>query len=737
MMGMEFSPIVAAFPISFGATGMLAGLGLASLPIIIHLLHRRRFKEIDWAAMEWLLEAMRKKARLLQFEQWLLLAVRTLLVIAVVLAMAKPVQTAVMSLGAAAFGDKPVTHTILVFDNSMSMQYSLAGQSRWERAKKLGQKLLEEGSRGDLVSLIALQTPTQVVVRQPSNNLVEVGREIDAIRPHHGAGPVEAALDAVSGMLEQSRATRKRVVFLTDMQRSAWNSATEQAEFSKRLQKLVGPGREFLILDVGAAASSNSAVIAMEQMQPLAVIRQPTMFRATLAHYSDRPREDVLVEFVVNGQVEATQRVLLPAGGEQKAIVFAHTFRDAGDKAVEVRMAEDTLKIDDRRSLAVKVRDVVKVLAIDGQPSGEPFRSETDYLSVALEPDDSGPFRVAVRPESDLLEAKLDEWDVVALCNVASFTAQEVAVLRDYTKRGGSIAFFLGSQVNLDAYNQMLFEEGAGLLPVKLLELVGDPSNPEKAFTLDQLGYKHPLVASFADNTNAGLLTARIQRYVKVQAPKNSDGTVRPIQTALAYQGGDPAIIFSPIERGLAAVVTTSADLDWNRWAISPSYLPIMQTLVRQLAAAKLTRPPGIVGEAAVVPLPKQGFDVPTTMIGPDGAQSALRVEDQGGVSVVTTPSVDIAGVYDLNFGSPINVLQKIAFNPPPVESNLASYSADEFKSLYPGWNVEIRRDWEGETAPSADQLSSESSLHRPFLWLALALAFFETALAWRCGHHA
>jgi hypothetical protein len=187
----------------------------------------------------------------------------------------------------------------------------------------------------------------------------------------------------------------------------------------------------------------------------------------------------------------------------------------------------------------------------------------------------------------------------------------------------------------------------------------------------------------------------------------------------------------------MTAVVTTSADLDWNRWAISPSYLPIMQTLIRQLAASKLSRTPSIVGEAVVVPLPKPAFDVPTTMVGPDGVQSALRVEDQGGVSVVTTPNVDLAGVYELKFGAPIDSSQKIAFNSPVSESNLASYSAAEFKALFPGWNVDVRRDWEGETAPSADQLSSENSLHRPLLWLALALAFVETALAWRCGHHA
>lgn len=735
MMSGTTAPLLA---VTFGVPAMLSGLALAGIPILIHFLHRRRFKEIDWAAMEWLLEAIRKKARLLQFEQWLLLLVRTLLVIAVVLAMAKPVQTAVSSLVGSAFGDKPVTHTILVFDNSMSMQYTLAGQARWERAKKLAHRILDEGNPGDLASLLAMQTPPQAIVRQPSINLAEVGREIDAIRPHHGAGGLESALDALTGMLEQSRAARKRVVFLTDMQRTVWQSAAEPAEFAKKVQKLVGPGREFLILDVGDAGSPNSAVLNIEQLAPIAVVRQPTLYRAAVAHFGDKPRSDVLVEFVVDNQVEATQRITLPPGGEQKSVVFSHTFRDAGEKAVAVRLAEDSLKPDDRRSLAVKVRDVVNVLLIDGQPSGEPFRSETDYLSVALSPDDAGPYRIAVRPESDLLEAKLDDWDVVAVCNVASFTAQEVQVLREYLKRGGAIAFFLGSQVNLEAYNQTLFEGGAGILPVRLLDAVGDPTNRDKHFSFDQLGYKHPVVEAFAQQENAGLLTAQVHRYIKFEAAKNADGTKRPLDVALAFQStGDPAVAFSPVERGMVCVIATSADLDWNRWAIKPSYLPVMQNIVRQLATSKLNRAPSVVGDIAVVPLPKPAFDVPATMSAPDGVQTTLRVEDHGGVSAASTPIVDQAGVYEVKFGAPIDAVQKVAFNTPISESNLASFTPDELKTQFPGWNVDVKRDWEGETAPSTDQLSAENSVHRPFLWLALMLAFAETALAWRCGHHA
>src|SRR5687768_16210926 len=68
----------------------VAGLALASIPIVIHLLNRRRFKTVQWAAMDFLLRAMKKNRRRLKFEQWLLLATRCALLALLGLALARP-----------------------------------------------------------------------------------------------------------------------------------------------------------------------------------------------------------------------------------------------------------------------------------------------------------------------------------------------------------------------------------------------------------------------------------------------------------------------------------------------------------------------------------------------------------------------------------------------------------------------------------------------------------------------
>src|SRR5436305_7618973 len=62
--------------------------GAASLPVAIHLLNRRRYRVVEWAAMRFLLAARRQNVRRLRLEQLVLLAVRTLLVVLLVAAMA-------------------------------------------------------------------------------------------------------------------------------------------------------------------------------------------------------------------------------------------------------------------------------------------------------------------------------------------------------------------------------------------------------------------------------------------------------------------------------------------------------------------------------------------------------------------------------------------------------------------------------------------------------------------------
>ena len=78
------------FAFGFTNPAMLGWLAAAAVPVVIHLWSRRRYREVPWAAMSYLLAAFKKRRRRLLLEQWILLAMRVAVIALVVLAVAEP-----------------------------------------------------------------------------------------------------------------------------------------------------------------------------------------------------------------------------------------------------------------------------------------------------------------------------------------------------------------------------------------------------------------------------------------------------------------------------------------------------------------------------------------------------------------------------------------------------------------------------------------------------------------------
>src|ERR1043166_2173900 len=100
---------------------LLGGLVLASVPIIIHLLNRRRFTLVEWAPMKYLKLTIKTNRRRLRIEQLILLIIRTLIVTLLIFAIARPVLS--RTGGGAWLGEKGRPSRIIVIDDSLSMGY--------------------------------------------------------------------------------------------------------------------------------------------------------------------------------------------------------------------------------------------------------------------------------------------------------------------------------------------------------------------------------------------------------------------------------------------------------------------------------------------------------------------------------------------------------------------------------------------------------------------------------------
>src|SRR5437870_4040544 len=94
-----------------------AGAAAASGPVIIHLLNRRRFRILDWAAMDFLLQSQRKNRRRVKIEELILLALRVLAILLMGAALARPLLSRAGLLDVIG---KTGTDIVAVLDDSFS-----------------------------------------------------------------------------------------------------------------------------------------------------------------------------------------------------------------------------------------------------------------------------------------------------------------------------------------------------------------------------------------------------------------------------------------------------------------------------------------------------------------------------------------------------------------------------------------------------------------------------------------
>ena len=194
--------------IAFLHPWMLLGLVAAGVPLLLHLRQHREPPTVAFPAVRYLLDATRQHEKRLRLRHWLLLLLRTLLVLAVVLAAAGP-SAPVRGLAA-----HPPTALAVVFDNSLSSGVVAGGTSRLEALKRATRDILVRATPSDALWLI----DADEIPRRGSPE--QLRALIDTL------GPVARRLDlgvALGVAAEVVRGDERpgAVVIVTDLQASA------------------------------------------------------------------------------------------------------------------------------------------------------------------------------------------------------------------------------------------------------------------------------------------------------------------------------------------------------------------------------------------------------------------------------------------------------------------------------------------------------------------------------------
>ncbi|HTE07022.1 MAG TPA: BatA domain-containing protein, partial [Planctomycetota bacterium] len=624
--------------IAFGSAAMLAGAALVGVPILIHLLNRRRFVIVPFAAMRFLQAAFARRRRRLRMESLLLLLLRCLIVLLAALAMALPFVPDDSPLALVSGGRREL---VCIVDRSGSMGRQVApGTSADDRVLESLRRRLGKLSdaRGDAVTLLSMGSGPALLAPIGAPPSVALAALDNPLPPPGGVADLVAAARLLKDRVRPERPGRLDVLVLTDLQRLTWLGAGQALGglFAGVFEQ--GGGTLRIVPAVAEEQQPvNLGVQSLVTESPLMRAREPITFTATVHNWSQTSRATVEGSFLLDGVQVDRQRLELAPQGDASASVRRRI--DApGAHHMVFSLDTDDLPFDDSRAFAFDVRDTLTVLLVDGSPGGsDELSSGTGYLRLALDPGDEEHAPARFEPvvfDTGRFEesaAELPHADAIVLANVGGLSAAAAAALAQAVSSGTPLLYFLGDNVLPALYEERLAP--LGLLPVRLPDVPvrGDPGGRggEDYVTLALPEPPPAALALFADPRLSVLLQVPVFAWREMEALPDSH-----VLASFADATGrtTPAIVEGRLQRGRILVVGTSADA---RWSLLPRNPALWVPLVHELLTALVAADPG----AANVPVGQ----TPTLVV--DGFPLAAQLTDpSGAVTLLERPASERLG---------------------------------------------------------------------------------------------
>lgn len=582
----------------------IAGVAAAAAPIVIHLFNKARYREVEWGAMDFLLEAAKRSRSLLRFRDLWLLVLRTAAVVLFGLAVARPF----LRIGVGATAGRGPIHAILVVDNSLSMgRERLGGRTLLDDANDRAKDALAKLPAGSRASVIPLCGPAGSYSLEPFRTQEDAVEAIDAIRLIDRAGTVAQSVDLATQAAERvPELADKRIVFIGDQQITAWPSDPKSL-----LASTDGPsGRPPLDMQAVAVAvpePDNTWVDSFAVVDGVADVELPATLTAVVRHEGREPRRHVQVSLLIDGAEVATDSIDLEPG-QSREVTFSHLFdaapepgRPAWSTAMVV-LPNDAIPEDDRRCLVVPVVSALPVVFVDqyGAADEDPRRGrlgETRSVRRLLAPvttrDASQKQLVRVRHVTiDTLDEETLQGAGLAVVAGVRNPAAAVPLLRAFVESGGQLVIAAGGDFDPAEWTAAAWADGAGILPAPLEGTSG--RLPDERGTLEprRLAWNsmrdEPLfrVPDVPAEELADLYGGPLFFKTVVTDMAAADPALKP-RVLAAFDDGTPFLVTRRIGQGSVAWLASGLTGSWNTLAKTNAML-LCDRLLRGMLADTL-----------------------------------------------------------------------------------------------------------------------------------------------------
>jgi len=666
---------------TFLNAALIAGMAAVAIPVIIHLFHRSKFKIVPWGAMHLLEAVLRKNTKRLRLEQLILLLIRCSIPVALALCMARPVITGLDTL----LRDKKMS-TVLIIDNSYSMEAGGPANSNFHQAKEAARQIIDNLVPGSDVAIIQMAGGASTLLDDPTFDLDRVRGELGKMRAGYGAASVPDAINVARAVQPRLNHLNREVIVLSDFQKVTWSDqglpVAERARLAGQLAEGKTPPR-LTFFHVGKEVTENISVEELKPSREILGVGQQLRVNATLLNHGESEFRDVRVIFKVDGKERAVTQASL--GARQKSqVLFTHTFDTSGSHVIEVIAEGDPLVADNQMMKSIPVWDRLPVLLVSGDMNPEPLMGETDFVEIALRPFGNAKVEMADLVTTRTIDAReldqkmLAESRVVVLANVSQLNDVQLKALENFVREGGGVLVFPGNRINSAWYNTTLMAGGKGLLPLPVTSLSGSTNSGTRATIVSQ-HYEHPALEMFNDPRNGNLSEADIRLWYKMR--EDSSRTADTGITVLArLDTGDPFLVEKRFGDGRVLSCAVPCDAEWTNLPARPFFLPLMQQLVTYLASKVYPSRNVEVGKPLVAFLPAADAGKKAIMTDPEGKAREVVIANKGSRAITEFGETQRPGLYVLD--APNNNRIHFVVNVDRKESDLSQLPEAEVQGV-------------------------------------------------------
>lgn len=543
----------------------LAGLLAASLPIIIHLINRRKATRRPFPALRLLRESNERIARSVKVRQWLLLALRVLAIAVLAFALAKPF---VFSSEGMTADERLPTSVVFVVETGPAVHYG----DWWERTVETLEDEIDGLRPWDEAALMTTSDDDPPVDELTGDHAALLDA-VDDLDRRYDDGDLADRLLVADDLLVASELPNRRITVI--------GTGTDAPVDTHRDIRLESPVDYIGVGD--ADAVDNLAIVDVDYRQRGAARDGRWTIDVVVENFGTADRRNEPVELSIGDETVAATTVDVDAGTTAQT-TFDHHLESPRRTEARVELSDaDGLSLDNRWHFAIEPRHRARTLLVNGSPSSVPYDDELYFLTRALEPAarEGGQISPSETTPDGLDSRNLDEFDVVVLANVSSLSSDVADDLHRFVEGGGGLFVAMGNQVDINAYNQQLGD----LLPrplrgEKLLAERDDPDAPVKTTRLGHPQRQHPIFRSFDTPGSGTLQSVSVYRYMLLD-PAPSD---RDAEVLLSYQDNAPALLERRVGQGRVLLYTSTLDRDWTDFPVRSAYLPLINRTLLYLA---------------------------------------------------------------------------------------------------------------------------------------------------------